>query len=92
MKRKEHLLAHISAAADLQEEHIPILPLVEISGDRRVLVEHHRGVSEYGENQIGILVKYGTVCICGSHLSLVMMSKERLVVTGCIECIRLIRR
>ena len=88
---KGRFLNRVVSAADLQEEHLSVLPLIEISGDHRVLVEHHKGVSEYGENQIGILVKYGTIVVLGQGLTLSMMSKDRLIVTGSIEAIQLIR-
>ena len=88
---KSRFLNRIISAADLQEEHLSVLPLIEIAGDRRVLVEHHKGVSEYGENQIGILVKFGTVIVLGSGLRLSLMSKDRLIVSGCIDSIQLFR-
>lgn len=92
MKDKQAWVDHLASAADLQEEPIPVLPLIEICGDRRVLVEHHRGVTEYGENQIGIKVKYGTVCVTGQKLALSHMTRERLIVTGRIDGVRLVRR
>ena len=34
--------------ADLPGEALPGQPLVELLGERRVLIEHHGGVTEYG--------------------------------------------
>lgn len=92
MKQRKRFMEHLTAAADLQEEPIPGLPLIEISGDRRVLIEHHCGVTEYGHEQIGVRVKYGCILICGNHLELTRMTKEQLIISGCIEAVRLIRR
>lgn len=88
---QKHLMERITAAADLQGEPIPGLPLVEIAGDRRVLIEHHCGVTQYGRCRISVKVKFGTVVICGSELELTRMTAQQLIVTGRIECVQLER-
>lgn len=77
---------------DLPGESLPGQVLIEITGDNRVLIEHHRGVLQYGQEQICIKVKYGAVEITGCKLELCCMTKEQLVITGKIGGIRLIRR
>lgn len=90
---KQHGWAErIAGAADLQEEAIPGQTVVELFGDRRVLIEHHHGVTEYGTQRILIRVRYGSLCICGSQLELARMRSDQLVVTGCIDSVTLIRR
>lgn len=78
--------------ADLPGEPIPGSPLVELSGDNRVLIENHRGVMEYSPNRIGIRVRYGQVRICGYALELSHMTRDRLVISGRIDSIILCRR
>lgn len=77
---------------DLPGECMPGQVLIEIAGKNRVLVENHRGVREYGPEQIGVAVKYGWVQISGSGLELRYMSHHQLVITGSIESIVLNRR
>lgn len=77
---------------NLQEESLPGVPVVEIAGDRRVLIECHCGVTEYGPGGIGVRVKFGTIMVRGSSLCLSHMSRERLVVSGQIDSVELIRR
>lgn len=89
---ERHLLERITDAADLPDEPAPGLPLVEIAGDRRVLVEHHCGVTEYGRQRISIKVKYGCVTVTGQRLELTRMTREQLIITGCIDCVTLERR
>ena len=79
-------------AADLPDEPVPGLPLVELAGDGRVLIEHHRGVTEYGRSQISVRVKFGFVTVLGRDLELAKMTREQLIITGCIDAIRLERR
>ena len=88
----KHLLERIAGAADLADEPIPGLPLVEIAGDRRVLIERHGGVLEYGPERIRIRVGYGTVCITGCGLELVRMSRQQLVISGRVDSVCLQRR
>lgn len=77
--------------ADLLTEPIPGATLVEVSGDRRVLIECHRGVTTYGHKEICVKVSYGIVSVHGSGLELARMTKQQLVITGCIDCVSLIR-
>lgn len=76
---------------DLDAEPLPGEPLLELVGGQRVLIENHCGVSEYGDSQMCVKVKNGHFCICGKRLNLAQMSRERLVICGCIESIRLVR-
>lgn len=77
---------------DLPGECYPGQVLVEIAGDNRVLIEHHRGVREYSRERIGVNVKYGLIQICGNSLELRSMTREQLIITGRIDCILLKRR
>lgn len=88
----KHFMERVADATDLQDEPIPGQPLVEIAGERRVLIERHCGVTEYGRQQICVKVKYGTVCVTGQGLELTRMTKEQLIISGCIECVKLERR
>ena len=77
---------------DLPGESLPGQVLVEISGENRVLIEHHCGVREYSRERIGVKVKYGMLQVCGSCLELRCMTREQLVISGRIDCIVLKRR
>lgn len=92
MKEKIHWLDRLGEHLDLPGEHPPGQPIVEIAGDRRVLVEGHRGVIQYDSNQIGIHLSFGIVQIQGSGLELAHMTKDRLVIRGHIGSVVLIRR
>lgn len=92
MKHSGQIFRRLAQATDLQEEPIPGQPLVEISGNTRVLIEHHRGVTEYGCGRIGVKVKFGTLCVTGKGLELAQMTAQKLVITGCIDGVILERR
>ncbi len=88
---EKHLIERIAAATDLQAEPIPGLPLVEIAGDRRVLIEQHCGVTQYGGCRICVKVKFGAVVIVGTGLELTRMTGKQLIVTGKIDGVQLER-
>lgn len=87
MKYENHFWERISSEADLPDEVFPGQSLVEVVGDRRVLIENHRGVKEYGTEKICVKVKHGTILICGSNLTLRCMTRSQLVISGCIQSI-----
>ncbi len=76
----------------LPDEGLPGVPLVEIAGENRVLMEHHCGVTEYSPCRIGVRVKFGRVIIIGEGLSLSRMTRGQLIVSGKICCVQLERR
>lgn len=92
MKRQNRILERFMDHADLQNEPMPNVPLVELAGEYRVLIENHCGVTEYSQGQIKVRVNYGLLCITGRNLIVARMTREQLVITGRIDGITLIRR
>ena len=86
------LIDRFTEQADLQDENIPLQPLVEIYGEHRVLIENHYGVCTYSGEEIGVCVRFGTIRVLGNDLRLCFMSRCKLVITGRIAEIRLKRR
>lgn len=78
-------------AIGLPEEPLPMEPLVEVAGDRRVIIENHRGVIQYGCTLIRVKVKFGCVSISGTELRLSRMTKGQLVISGWIDSVELCR-
>ena len=85
------MLRRLVAGADLLDEPLPGVPLIEIAGDCRVLIEHHCGVTQYGRCRICVRVKYGFVVVIGRQLELAQMTKEQLIITGKIDTVQLER-
>lgn len=92
MKQNRRWLDRLADQADLPGEAGIGQPLVELAGDRRVLIEHHQGVIQYGKEQICVKVRYGTVLVTGCGLELARMTKEQLVICGRIDSVTLNRR
>ena len=75
-----------------RENVLPVLPIVELAGQRRLLIENHQGVLSYAPNEIKIKVSYGCVIITGATLQLMEMSRVKLAICGRIDCLQLLGR
>ena len=89
MRKRKSIFEKIAFAADLPDEPIPRLPLVEIAGQGRVLIENHLGVVAYETNQIVVKVTFGTVSVWGRTLELARMIRGQLVISGAIRSVEL---
>lgn len=92
MNRDRGILDWLAEDLDLPGETAPGQTLTELVGDRRVLIEKHGGVTRYSGCRIDVKVSFGHLAIFGTGLELARMTREQLVITGCIESINLIRR
>ena len=70
---------------------LPGIPVLELMGNSRVLVENHKGVIAYGDTEICVRVNGGMLTIRGCDLSLGYMSRCQLTITGCIDEIAVMR-
>ncbi len=92
MGQRETLLERFTRSLNLHTEPVPGLPLAEIAGSGRVLIENHKGIVQYSCNEILTKVCFGYLRICGKDLNVLQMTKEQLVIGGCIDAVQLIRR
>lgn len=90
MERHKNIMERVVQKIDLATEPVPGQPLVEIAGEHRVLIENHYGVIKYSCNEILAKVSFGYYSITGSGLELLQMTKERLVIGGCIYSVAVI--
>lgn len=74
---------------ELYGQPLPGVPLVELAGDGRVLIENHRGVLEYGLEHIRVKVSFGSLVVSGQNLHLRHMTQSRLVICGKVQGISL---
>lgn len=85
MDFRNAMMERLAIGADLPGEVGPGQSLVEIVGDRRVLIERHCGVVAYGCTEICVKVPHGILSVKGTGLMLARMTKDQLVITGSIE-------
>ena len=87
--RGEDMAQWITNVASRTGEPILKQPLLELCADRRILIEHHKGIGAYSSSEISVKVKFGTINICGADLEICRMTGEQLVISGSIEAVTL---
>lgn len=87
MKRGTDIIQRVAMGVKLPGDLIIGMPLIEIFGNCRVLVENHYGVTGYSDCEISVCTDIGTLFIRGSRLEIANMNKHRLVITGTIEAV-----
>ncbi len=92
MRQGRNWMERIADGMDLPGQPLPGQPIVELAGEGRVLIENHRGVTQYSSDSICIRVCYGYVNVSGEGLVLSRMTREQLIISGRIDGIRIVRR
>ena len=91
MKQQRSWMDRLTEGLDISAD-VNMESIVEMAGDRRVLIEHHRGIRKYQPDCIIIKVKFGAVAVCGCGMEIARMTKEQLVITGRIDSVTVQRR
>lgn len=81
------MLRLLTERVGLYGESLPGIPLLELSGDDRVLIENHICVSGYSQGEISVRVSYGCIRIVGRSLVLACVGKEQLVIHGKVDSV-----
>lgn len=92
LEKQGSLRQKLTREQDIHAQPLPGCPIVELSGDGRVLIENHRGVAEYTGQRIEVKVKFGRIVVCGSGLEMRVMTRCQLVILGKVDTITLERR
>ena len=75
-----------------RENVLSLLPILELVGQRRLLIENHQGVLSYAPNEIKIKVSYGCITVVGNELQLMEMSRVKLAICGIIDGLQILGR
>ena len=73
---------------DWKKEGLRPKTLIELYGNERVLIEEHRGILAYGEEEIRVGTSFGMAVVEGLELRLCCMSRSQLVIRGRIGSVR----
>ena len=78
--KREGLLEKTAEVFDLPGDVLAGLPRVELTGDRELRMENHRGILSYGTEEIHI---------SGGRLVVKSMNARELLLTGAIRAVEL---
>ena len=63
--------------------------LFEVLGNGRLVIEHHRGISCYAQEEIMVKTTFGHLLIRGKNLTLCCMRRDQLCILGQIDVLEL---
>jgi sporulation protein YqfC len=90
MRRKD-MVERMTQVASRAGEPILKQPLLELCGEHRALIEHHKGIGEYSTEAVSVNVRFGNIRIGGTNLEICKMTADQLVITGNIDTVTLKR-
>lgn len=88
-RRKDNFLVKATTALELPTHALANVPFVELTGDRELRIENHRGILYYGTEEIHISGGAYLLKIAGEDLCLRTMTGVELLITGRITGIHL---
>jgi sporulation protein YqfC len=80
--KKDIFLEKAADILDLPEEVVAGMPRITVTGCKRVMVENHRGILEYGDREIQINGGRMVLTLRGENLELRSLNTTELLVTG----------
>jgi len=81
-KKKRSLLDRAADKFDIPSDAFGGQPRLTITGSSHVLVNNHKGLLDYGAEEIAVAGKRVAIKIIGANLELRAMNTESLLVTG----------
>lgn len=88
-ERKESLAQRVAEVFDLPGDVLGGLPRIELTGDGELRMENHRGILDYGSEEIHVSGGRLAVRIRGEGLELRAMNRTELLITGRIRSVEL---
>lgn len=91
MKLYEKVRSRIPEFLNIPDQTLPGVPIIEIYGDRRVLIEGRCAVLQYTGNCIRLRNSCGAVCVSGCGLTMAELTKNQTIITGKVENISIVK-
>ena len=87
LKKGTKLASDLSEKLQMPEEALLGAAKLTVTAGRRVLIENHRGILEYGTETITVRAGSGQIGIIGNGLRLLAMSGKELLIGGNVQSI-----
>ena len=87
MKSKRELPRELAERLALPEDALLGTAKLTVTGGRRLLVENHRGVMDYGRDRIVVSLGRGKLNISGAELVIAAMNRRELLISGRIQSV-----
>ncbi len=90
MKNLKNLKTNISKNLDLPEEVLLNIPLINLTGKTKMVIENFKNIYQYSENIIKIKTTCGIIEINGKDLFLKELTKNKISIKGNIESFKFV--
>ena len=85
LKKRKALLMNLAERLELPEEAVSGAAKLSVTGGKRILIENHRGILEYGSERIAVRMDSGTLILSGTELHLLGMNEQELLFGGRLQ-------
>ena len=85
--KQRRVLMELSERLELPQEALAGAAKLTVTAGKRVLIENHQGLLEYGEEQIVVSTGTQTLSILGARLSLLAMTRQEILIEGEIQAV-----
>lgn len=90
MNRAKKLLTGAAGKLDLPADIVAGLPRMELTGFEEFSLEPHKGLLEYADREIILDSSVGQILVRGENLSIKLMNRARITVTGHLAAVELL--
>ena len=87
---EKSIVNKVIGAANLDAELNPHLPIVEIAGNHRVLIENLTCVCRYDKEKICVQTGDGRIYVLGCDLRIQMMAHKQILIYGEIHAVQFV--
>lgn len=85
MAGRRDLRHKVAAMFELPGDVMLDVARISLMGDRELLIENHRGLSEYTPDRVVLLTPQGALAISGQDLQIDSISPDQVVILGRIR-------
>lgn len=89
MNKARKFLMDAAGHLELPADILAAVPRMEVTGFQEFSIEPHKGLLEYGKEQIGIETNLGRVLIVGTGLRIRLMNRNRITIAGNLQLVQL---
>ena len=82
MAKSDDMAARFAERFDIPADAMPGVPLITLTGNRRLHIYGHRGILEYGREFISVNCGSKIVGVYGTSLELASMNSAELLIAG----------
>lgn len=87
MKKLKKAAAELAEKFTLSDGIMPGASKVTVTGAKRLMIECHHGILEYGSEHIAAASRSGKIHVYGTALRLTAMSADTLIISGNINSV-----